>query len=158
MTSKYIVILLHREKNHRVNNKNDPCTRIISTKYYKRKIQINFQQKKVILKNLGNNIIGYPVKIYKSGISEFVLYVEVLVICGHICAPNQTSPSVSGISKIGLHHYTQKVFPRVVMEPDFWFSRNWRTSLVCSDKVVKVRETHSRALEVRLCTARDYPS
>ena len=37
----------------------------------------------------------------------------------HFVTVNQTSPSISTKSKIGLHHYTRKDFLRVVMEPDF---------------------------------------
>ena len=47
---------------------------------------------------------------------------------------NQTPPSISSKSKIGLHLYTQRIFPRVVMEPDFWNARNWRRSLVYGAK------------------------
>jgi len=68
---------------------------------------------------LCDDIIGYSVNSSFYGVSEFVLRAEFLVICGYFSTVKLSPPSISGVSKIGLHQCTQKTFVHGQMEPDF---------------------------------------
>ena len=89
---------------------------------------------------LSDDIIGYSVNMRFYGVSEFLLHVDFSVIYGHFSTVQRSPPSISGISKIRLHHATQEDAVYCVMEPDFWFTWNWRRRSVYKHKLFRLRE------------------